>query len=306
MSIQPKTSVFFTLNGASVEVQGVSPSLTLNAWLRAQPGLTGTKKMCGEGGCGCCLVAVSLQSLVKQQETTFAMNSVRRPSGVERLCCGIPFMSVSLLVLQCLCPLLSIEGWKIMTVEGIGRSVHRLPRLFKLVIYSPPPPQLKGRISSYPAATGRPQWKPVWLLLTRLRHEHVQVVPSQCGILTSSYYTVVSTTVSQFFLCSFLQQNPTPTVQQIENIFDGNICRCTGVYIHSVDLYICVLVFAGYRPILDAMKTFAAEKQKGIVDIEVHVYVRVDISLLLCYRICRRGCALALANTALISPQQRV
>jgi xanthine dehydrogenase/oxidase len=95
-SVEPKTSVSFTLNGAPVDVQGVTPSITLNDWLRSQPGLTGTKKMCGEGGCGCCVVAVSLQSPVTQQETTFAINS-------------------------CLCPLLSVEGWKITTVEGIGR-----------------------------------------------------------------------------------------------------------------------------------------------------------------------------------------
>ena len=76
-SVEPKTSVSFTLNGAPVDVQGVSPALTLNDWLRSQPGLAGTKKMCGEGGCGCCVVAVSLQSPITQQETTFAINSVR-------------------------------------------------------------------------------------------------------------------------------------------------------------------------------------------------------------------------------------
>ena len=76
-SVEPKTSVSFTLNGASVDVQGVSPSLTLNEWLRSQPGLTGTKKMCGEGGCGCCVVAASLQSPIMQEETTFAINSIK-------------------------------------------------------------------------------------------------------------------------------------------------------------------------------------------------------------------------------------
>lgn len=77
-SVEPKTSVTFTLNGAPVDVQGVSPALTLNDWLRSQPGLAGTKKMCGEGGCGSCVVAVSLQSPITQQETTFAINSVRK------------------------------------------------------------------------------------------------------------------------------------------------------------------------------------------------------------------------------------
>lgn len=84
-SMEPKNSVSFTLNGAPVNVDGVSPSLTLNSWLRSQPGLTGTKKMCGEGGCGCCVVAVSLQSpdwwpssaRLTEQEVTFAINSVR-------------------------------------------------------------------------------------------------------------------------------------------------------------------------------------------------------------------------------------
>ena len=93
MSVGPKTSVSFTLNGAPVEVQGVSPSLTLNAWLRMQPGLTGTKKMCGEGGCGCCVVAVTLQSPVTKQDTTFAINSVRHTTdhSVNHLCMCVRF-----------------------------------------------------------------------------------------------------------------------------------------------------------------------------------------------------------------------
>ena len=31
------------------------------------------------------------------------------------------------------------------------------------------------------------------------------------------------------------------------------------------------LMYVGYRPILDAMKTFAVEKQDGVVDIEVRI-----------------------------------
>ncbi|CAG5133766.1 unnamed protein product, partial [Candidula unifasciata] len=52
-----------------------------------------------------------------------------------------------------------------------------------------------------------------------------------------------------------LKENPTVTVQQIEDDFDATICRCTG-----------------YRSILDAMKTFAVDAppklKGGIVDIE--------------------------------------
>ena len=39
-----------------------------------------------------------------------------------------------------------------------------------------------------------------------------------------------------------LQNNPNPTVFEIEQRFDGNLCRCTG-----------------YRPILEAMKTFGTD-----------------------------------------------
>lgn len=186
-SMEPKNSVSFTLNGAPVNVDGVSPSLTLNSWLRSQPGLTGTKKMCGEGGCGCCVVAVSLQSpdwwpssaRLTEQEVTFAINS-------------------------CLCPLLSVEGWKITTIEGIGSS--------------------------------RAGYHPVQQKLAEFNG-------SQCGYCSPGFV---------MNMYSFLQENPTPTAQQIADIFDGNICRCTG-----------------YRPILDAMSTFKKDNQEdGVVDIE--------------------------------------
>ncbi len=85
----PATTVSFTLNGKKVEITGASPLLSLNDWLRVQPGLTGTKKMCSEGGCGCCVVAASTNSLVQvhnedilewdlQQDdsSTIAINSV--------------------------------------------------------------------------------------------------------------------------------------------------------------------------------------------------------------------------------------
>ena len=72
----PVTSVSFTLNGDPVTVEGATPRLTLNEWIRTQPGLSGTKKMCGEGGCGCCVVAVTHVDLVTQLESTIAVNSV--------------------------------------------------------------------------------------------------------------------------------------------------------------------------------------------------------------------------------------
>nr|KAG5688435.1 hypothetical protein BaRGS_001852 [Batillaria attramentaria] len=70
----------------------------------------------------------------------------------------------------------------------------------------------------------------------------------------------------------FLQRNNKPTKQEIEDNYDATICRCTG-----------------YRPILDAMKSFAADappsQLSGPVDIE-------DLTPRLCKKSgqpCRRG-----------------
>lgn len=62
---------------------------------------------------------------------------------------------------------------------------------------------------------------------------------SQCGFCTpgvvmSLYGTLASS-----------KSNAAPTMQDIEEGFDGNLCRCTG-----------------YRPILDAGKTFACDTKQ--------------------------------------------
>ena len=48
-----------------------------------------------------------------------------------------------------------------------------------------------------------------------------------------------------------MQQDPAPSVEEIEDLFDGNICRCTG-----------------YRPILDAMKSFGKCSAEDIEDLK--------------------------------------
>ena len=64
-------SISFYVNGKSYTVNNVQPTQVLNSWLRAQPGLTGTKSMCYEGGCGSCVVA-----LQRPSENVIAVNSV--------------------------------------------------------------------------------------------------------------------------------------------------------------------------------------------------------------------------------------
>jgi xanthine dehydrogenase small subunit len=50
--------VTFLLNGESVELRDVDPTVTLLDWLRETRGLTGTKEGCNEGDCGACTVMV--------------------------------------------------------------------------------------------------------------------------------------------------------------------------------------------------------------------------------------------------------
>ena len=62
---------------------------------------------------------------------------------------------------------------------------------------------------------------------------------------------------------SLLHQKPNITAQEIEDNFDGNICRCTG-----------------YRPILDAMKSFAGDANipnRKTIDIEVRPRATVGL-----------------------------
>ena len=75
-TLSPSSIVSFTLNGHDVQLSGVDPNVTLNEWIRLQLGLSGTKKMCGEGGCGCCVVSVLRKDPTTGKDTTIAINSV--------------------------------------------------------------------------------------------------------------------------------------------------------------------------------------------------------------------------------------
>lgn len=73
----------------------VSPDMSLNTYLRTRLCLTGTKFMCQEGGCGCCIVTIQGLQPVTQEPFTLAINS-------------------------CLFLVLSCHGLSITTIEGLG------------------------------------------------------------------------------------------------------------------------------------------------------------------------------------------
>ncbi|XP_056643711.1 xanthine dehydrogenase-like isoform X1 [Diorhabda sublineata] len=93
-----RKSVLFAIGEAEhvVDVQDIGPETTLNTYLREKTFLTGTKRMCLEGGCGACTVAV--EAIIRGKKKVFSVNS-------------------------CLVSILSCHGWKIHTIEGIGNSL---------------------------------------------------------------------------------------------------------------------------------------------------------------------------------------
>ncbi|CAF3743977.1 unnamed protein product, partial [Rotaria sordida] len=105
----------------------------------------------------------------------------------------------------CLAPICSVDGCHIITIEGLG-SV--------------------AKSNLHPAQS-------------RL----AEMFGSQCGFCTPGIVMSLYATVT-----SSNHSNPSSsslTIQDIEEAFDGNLCRCTG-----------------YRPILDAAKTFAKDIHK--------------------------------------------
>jgi len=183
----PVSEITFTVNGTQYDISNPDPEMSLNEWIRNQPGFQGTKVMCREAGCGCCVVSVTSHDLSIGKDVTVAVNS-------------------------CLFPLCAVNGASVTTVEGIGNRFDG---------FHP----IQERLAEHNG--------------------------SQCGYCSPGFV---------MNMYSLLQENPSPSEQQIEDNFDGNICRCTG-----------------YRPILDAMKTFA--KTSDPLDIEVRASLQNDFIL---------------------------
>jgi xanthine dehydrogenase/oxidase len=166
------TDLGFFLNGKEVRIRGLDPDLLLIDYLRDPAvGLTGTKKGCGDGGCGACTVVLSWYSKQRRRVFHRAVNA-------------------------CLRRLAALDGMAVTTVEGLT---------------------IEGKISP-------------------IQHRLVEHNGTQCGYCTPGFVMTMH---------AFMADRPAEaprTAREIESLFQGNICRCTG-----------------YRPILDAMKTFASD-----------------------------------------------
>ncbi len=135
--------VTMVVNGYEV-TRSVEPSTTLLEFLREELGLTGTKKGCDLGECGCCTVLVG----------------------------GKPALS-------CLTLALEMQHQEITTIEGLahGENLHPVQKAF------------------------------------------VEEGALQCGYCTPA---MILNGVH------LLNENPTPTAEEIKECVSGTLCRCTG------------------------------------------------------------------------------
>lgn len=166
----------FFVNGKYCEVSACEflPTTTLNSFLRNQLHLTGTKRMCLEGGCGACIVAIKRKNAVTKEAEVVAVNS-------------------------CLVSIFSICGWEIYTIEGLGNSDK--------------PNKLQDVITKFHG--------------------------TQCGYCTPGM-------IMNMFA---LKQNKKDVkMEEVENSFGGNICRCTG-----------------YRSILAAFKSVCCDASADLL-----------------------------------------
>src|SRR5205814_5204482 len=74
------SNLVFFINNQRVEIDHPDPSVLLIDYLRSpEVGLTGTKKSCGQGGCGACTVMLSSYDSDTGDVLTRSINFCMRP-----------------------------------------------------------------------------------------------------------------------------------------------------------------------------------------------------------------------------------
>ncbi len=66
----------------SVDTRWATAQTSLARYLRTYLGLTGTKIMCAQAGCGSCVVTATHVNPASGEETTHSVNSVKKPNIV--------------------------------------------------------------------------------------------------------------------------------------------------------------------------------------------------------------------------------
>ncbi len=223
-------TISFSLNGERVTLENPSPDLLLIDYLRSpEVGLTGAKKGCGQGGCGACTVILSRRDPVTGEATHSSINS-------------------------CLRPVCALDGLSVTTIEGTGETVRPAPaHLTHQLAYSraaAPATYVTSReadaAKAASQARGEAQTATARMLdsgddapaavlsgMNPVAHRLAVNNGTQCGYCTPGFVMNMS---------ALLGKEPKPTKRQVEDVFDGNLCRCTG-----------------YRPILTGMETFARD-----------------------------------------------
>jgi xanthine dehydrogenase/oxidase len=233
--------VSFYLNGKEVTIKDPSPDLLLIDYLRSpEIALAGPKKPCAQGGCGGCTVILSHWNTAEKKIEHRAINS-------------------------CLRPVCALGGLVVTTVEGTGavrrpnpaflnhaptfsRSGPPADALPQAAVVAAQKQALEKRREVHTSVEAALDKRPKLKLAdepsphpSSACHEGMNPVAyrlalnngSQCGYCSVGFVMNMS---------EFIVNNPKATKREIEDIFDGNICRCTG-----------------YRSILTGMKTFASD-----------------------------------------------
>lgn len=132
---------------------------------------------------------------------------------------------------SCLRPLCSLDGWAVTTTEGLGSQVRPILLDLNVVSGEFPLPTVQiclifGSRRKAPQATG---FHPIQRRIADFNG-------SQCGFCTPGMVLTAYAALAG-------ADEEGLTMQQMEALFDGNICRCTG-----------------YRPIMSACRSLATDR----------------------------------------------